>query len=100
MKLPMVYQMGGVRTRGHVRQYRAEIPAMSANYGMGGQNVPAIDLGSGIRYLTPLECERLQGFEDNWTEGESDTQRYKMLGNAVSTPMSYIIAERLADKTL
>jgi DNA (cytosine-5)-methyltransferase 1 len=37
-----------------------------------------------IRRLTPLECERLQGFPDNWTEGLSDTQRYKTLGNAVT----------------
>ncbi len=38
-----------------------------------------------IRRLTPVECERLQGFPDNWTEGVSDTQRYKCLGNAVTT---------------
>jgi len=38
-----------------------------------------------IRRLTPVECERLQGFPDNWTAGESDTQRYKMCGNAVTT---------------
>jgi DNA (cytosine-5)-methyltransferase 1 len=37
-----------------------------------------------VRRLTPLECERLQGFPDNWTEGFSDTQRYKMMGNAVT----------------
>ncbi len=37
-----------------------------------------------IRRLTPVECERLQGFPDNWTEGESDSQRYKMCGNAVT----------------
>jgi len=37
-----------------------------------------------IRRLTPIECERLQGFPDNWTEGVSDTQRYKCLGNAVT----------------
>lgn len=36
-----------------------------------------------IRRLTPLECERLQTFEDWWTEWVSDTQRYKQLGNAV-----------------
>ena len=40
--------------------------------------------GARIRRLTPLECERLQGFPDNWTAGESDTQRYKMCGNAVT----------------
>ena len=38
----------------------------------------------GIRRLTPTECERLQGFPDSWTEGVSDTQRYKCLGNAVT----------------
>lgn len=37
-----------------------------------------------IRKLTPLECERLQGFPDNWTKGLSDTQRYKTIGNAVT----------------
>lgn len=37
-----------------------------------------------IRRLTPLECERLQGFPDGWTEGLSDTQRYKTLGNAIT----------------
>ena len=37
-----------------------------------------------IRRLTPIECERLQGFPNNWTSGFSDTQRYKMMGNAVT----------------
>jgi DNA (cytosine-5)-methyltransferase 1 len=36
-----------------------------------------------LRRLTPLECERLQGFPDNWTKGVSDTARYQCLGNAV-----------------
>jgi len=45
-----------------------------------------------IRSLTPLECERLQGFQDNWTSGISDTQRYKCLGNAVTVNViEYII---------
>ena len=35
-----------------------------------------------FRKLTPIECERLQTFPDNWTEGISDTQRYKALGNS------------------
>ena len=52
-----------------------------------------------IRRLTPIECERLQGFPDNWTqfgtEGEvSDSQRYKMCGNAVTTNVVSAIAER------
>lgn len=37
-----------------------------------------------IRRLSPVECERLQGFPDNWTDIVSDTQRYKTLGNAVT----------------
>ena len=48
-----------------------------------------------IRRLTPIECERLQGFEDNWTEDLSDTQRYKCLGNAVTTNVVTVIVERL-----
>ena len=34
-----------------------------------------------LRRLTPIECERLQGVGDNYTDGVSDTQRYRMLGN-------------------
>lgn len=36
------------------------------------------------RRLTPIECERLQGFPDGWTKEVSDTQRYRQLGNAVT----------------
>jgi len=55
------------------------------------QNWDSYEVEGTIRRLTPLECERLQGFPDNWTEfaddGQkvSDTQRYKMCGNAVTT---------------
>ena len=52
---------------------------------------------SKIRRLTPIECERLQGFPDNWTEGVSDTQRYKQLGNAVTVNVIEAIVERLID---
>jgi len=54
-----------------------------------------------IRRLTPVECERLQGFPDDWTkygkDGEliSDTQRYKQLGNAVSVPVVKTVGEKL-----
>lgn len=46
-----------------------------------------------VRALTPLECERLQGFPDGWTDILSDTQRYKCLGNAVTVPViEYILS--------
>jgi site-specific DNA-cytosine methylase len=48
-----------------------------------------------IRRLTPTECERLQGFPDGWTEGISDTQRYKCLGNAVTTNVIRAIMEKI-----
>ena len=49
----------------------------------------------GVRRLTPIECERLQGFPDSWTAGVSDTQRYKMLGNAVTVNVIQAVCERL-----
>ena len=58
-------------------------------------NAQAVQIKSGIRRFTPLECERLQGFPDNWTEGHSDTQRYKQCGNAVTVPVVEEIMRRL-----
>ena len=49
----------------------------------------------GIRRLTPVECSRLQGFPDDWTEGQSDSARYRMLGNAVAVPCAEWIARRI-----
>tara|TARA_R110001592_G_scaffold69639_1_gene213713 strand:+ start:1433 stop:2503 length:1071 start_codon:yes stop_codon:yes gene_type:complete len=60
-----------------------------------GQDKHGVMIDSSIRRLTPLECERLQGFPDGWTEGISDTQRYKCLGNAVTTNVVCEIARRL-----
>lgn len=56
----------------------ATIPARAREDG-SGQNV--VTIGSQIRRLTPIECERLQTVDDNYTAFVSDTQRYKMLGN-------------------
>lgn len=49
----------------------------------------------GVRRLTPVECERLQGFPDGWTDGQADTARYKQLGNAVAVPCAEWIARRI-----
>ena len=50
-----------------------------------------------VRRLTCLECERLQGFPDNWTNipGASDTARYKALGNSIALPQWQIIIDNM-----
>lgn len=64
---------------------------------------PGLYDGQAIRRLTPLECERLQGFPDGWTEygtdGKkiSDTARYKALGNAVSVPIPQYIGTKILE---
>lgn len=65
---------------------RGKSVSLNANGGGGGAKTGLykIDLPDGeyvIRKLTPKECERLQTLPDNYTEGISDTQRYKCIGN-------------------
>lgn len=60
-----------------------------------------------VRRLTPVECERLQGFPDNWTAqridekkglvDQADSSRYKQMGNAVAVPCVQWIIERLVE---
>ena len=54
-----------------------------------------------IRRLTPLECERLQGFPDGWTDipGASDSARYRALGNSVAIPCVEFIMKSLREVT-
>lgn len=54
-------------------------------------------LTSGLRRLTPLECERLQGFPDGWTQigNTSDSARYKALGNSMAVPVINWIGKRI-----
>jgi len=96
------YSHGG---SGHLMRYD------EITYCLDVGNTQAIEIASKtVRRLTPVECERLQGFPDNWTKyGKfynekkktweireiSDTQRYKMLGNAVTTKVITAIISRL-----
>ena len=80
----------------------------------GGQRMPdkdnfnAVTNQTVVRRLTPLECERLQGFPDNWTDiGDwadskgklhkaSDSPRYKALGNSIAIPFWFYLLRRIA----
>jgi len=57
-----------------------------------------ISLKDMVRKLTPIECERLQGFPDNYSEGISNTQRYKALGNSFTVPIIKHILQNINGK--
>jgi DNA (cytosine-5)-methyltransferase 1 len=80
--------------RDGIRIHDDTTPTLQSFMGTGGNNMPMVT-DPKVRRLTPLECERLQGFPDGWTEGNSDTQRYRQLGNAVSVPVVEWIVNRL-----
>ena len=64
--------------------------------GQSDGNVIAVPL-VGVRRIAPTECERLQGFPDGWTEGQSDSARYKQLGNAVTVNVVEWIGKRIME---
>jgi len=79
-------------------------PTLQARAIEDGSGQALLKNKTGIRRLTEIECERLQGFPDDWTKfGDYDgvvkaipkTQRYKMCGNAVTVDVVRVIAERL-----
>lgn len=84
------------------------VPAVTSKWakGSGGpsgdetQNLVCVNEYFGVRRLTPLECERLQGFPDGWTDGESDSARYRMLGNAVCVRVAEWIGKRIMEVEL
>lgn len=85
---------------GDVRIYEDEImQTVIQRWGTGGGNVPAImNQEMTVRRLTPKECERLQGFPDDWTAGQADSARYKQMGNAVAVPVVSWIIERMVQE--
>ena len=63
----------------------------------GTKQSTGVIMESNVRRLTPIECERLQGFPDDWTAGQSDSQRYKQMGNAVAVPVVEWIIQNICD---
>lgn len=78
----------------------AELYARSAsrNFERGGTKPMDNNSEYVVRRLSPTECERLQGFPDDWTNipGASDTARYKALGNSIALPQWQIIIDNMA----
>lgn len=63
----------------------------------GTKQSTGVIMESNVRRLTPVECERLQGFPDDWTAGQSDSTRYKQMGNAVAVPVVEWIVQGIVD---
>ena len=85
--------------------YREGCGTLKASGGaLGGGSETLVREGSTLRRLTPVECERLQGFPDNWTRIEwrgkakeqcPDSLRYKAIGNSMAVPVMRWIGERI-----
>ena len=79
----------------------AVCPSMGTNQNATGRNTPKV-YGSGVRRLTPRECERLQGFPDDYTlipyrnKPAADAPRYKALGNSMAVNVMSWIGQRIA----
>ena len=83
--------------RQYVRKNKKGVcPTLTANMGMGGHNVPIIFDGKGIRKLTPRECARIQGYEEDYIlPNLADSALYKQIGNSVSVPVIEQIAKKI-----
>jgi DNA (cytosine-5)-methyltransferase 1 len=91
-----IYQL----RRNYVRENKTEsVPTLTAAMGMGGHNVPVVKDNWGIRKLTPQECLRLQGFQNNefsFPNNLAKSHRYRLIGNSVTVTL----IEKLAQECL
>ena len=108
----VILKVGTLRTHKDGEGFRemqsGVAPSLNARARQDGSQQPIIEAGSNIRRLTPIECERLQGFPDNWTrygideKGKSfelsDSARYRLCGNAVTTFVVEAQIKRMIEK--
>jgi site-specific DNA-cytosine methylase len=79
----------------------ANDPSRSPQASEVTQQVAAVvEASMTVRRLTPIECERLMGWPDDWTVGQSDTHRYKQCGNGVASPVAEWIGQCLSEVLL
>jgi DNA (cytosine-5)-methyltransferase 1 len=92
--------------RDAIRIYEGTSPTLQSFMGTGGCNVPMVQPAMAVRRLTPVECERLQGFPENWSriswkgkpeEECPDGPRYKACGNSMAVPVMAFIGKRIAE---
>ena len=94
-----LYQIGDYRSdEGYRKRKDGNSPTLTAGNRANSTGSTPVPLVNKIRRLTPVECERLQGFPDGWTEGQSDTQRYKQLGNAVTVNVVEAVGRKIKEK--
>jgi DNA (cytosine-5)-methyltransferase 1 len=92
----------GIITNSNVQaydEYNDSIGEIHQTLRAGTKQSTGVLTSSVVRRLTPVECERLQGFPDQWTEGQADSHRYKQLGNAVAVPVVEWIIRRFITAT-
>lgn len=94
IKTDTVYQW----RRKYVRENKSKLcPTLTANMGTGGHNVPLVIDKKDIRKLTPRECARFQGYDDDFILCNSlaPSHLYKQIGNSVTVPVIEAIAHQI-----
>ena len=95
---PVAFEPGKMKRLGYGNAEEGLSPALRAD---AGDNQVAASIGMAVRRLTPKECERLQGFPDNYTDIQAkgkptpDGPRYKALGNSMAVPVMAWIGQRI-----
>jgi DNA (cytosine-5)-methyltransferase 1 len=94
--VPVMYQNN--QTDARLKEERTTSQTVISRWGTGGGNTPLVRHTTRVRRLTPVECERLQGFPDGWTDVRPDTPdgpRYKAIGNSMAVPVMRWIGQRI-----
>lgn len=70
---------------------------MLTSEGTKNRSTHIVEVNGRKRYLTPIECERLNGFDDNWTAGMNDRMRYFCMGNALVVDLIATMGKRIEE---
>lgn len=91
--------LGDVYITSHSSDHATKVNSTAFTLSSGDYKMPqsVLTRDAFVRRLTPLECERLQGLPDNWTEYGSDAKRYKAIGNGMAQPCADFVIEKLVE---